>query len=203
MTQRVGALCGLAFVGLLVWSFSIHAGFEASPENSDLVIMAEMSDVGDDAGTATVIAMFSIPFLLAFGGFVRDRFARSGVPGWLGAVFLSGSVLLAVALMLIMAMGQMASTVGGIAGGEAIARLVIVYGWNSSTLFVPALFAIGASALFATIEAGALPRPVGYGAALVAVSALAPWVGFLVLLAWIAVTSLVLAREPADELVTV
>lgn len=198
MLQRVGAVSGLIAIGLLVWSVAVFPGSQSWPEDPDSAVLAELIESGSDAALSTQIAMFAVPFLVAFGGFVADRFRRHGLPGWVGSTFLTGSILLGFSVMLIDGVGQMASLLGGIPGAAGIGRFIVVFGWNSTLLFIPAILAMATMAVIATIEASALPRALGYSALIVAVSALAPWVGILVLVAWIAVASLVLTlEEPA------
>lgn len=199
MIHRLGAVSGLIAVVLLVWSSAVFSGSQSSPEDADVVVLAELIEAGENADSATVIAMFAVPFLVAFGGFVADRFRRYGLAGWIGWTFAAGMVMLGVAGMIIGAVGQMTSTLGGIPGAEGIARFVVVFIWNGTNLFIPAIFAIGGTAAIAALAGGALPKSVGYGAVLVVLSAPTPWIGAFVLVLWIAITSLVLASEqPAD-----
>jgi hypothetical protein len=156
------------------------------------MVLSELMESGADASGSTQIAMLAVPFLVAFGGFVADRFRRHGVAGWVGSTFLAGSAFLGVAMMLIGGVGQMASTLGDGPGAEGIARFIVVFGWNSTTLFTPAILSMGAMAAVATFSAGALPKALGYGAAVVALSSLTPWIGILVLALWIVIASLVL-----------
>ncbi|MEX2280551.1 MAG: hypothetical protein WEA76_10755 [Acidimicrobiia bacterium] len=195
MLQRFGAVSGLIAIGLLVWSFSVFSGPTSWPEDPDSVVLRDLIEAGSDADGAAVFAMFAIPFLVVFGGYVADRFRRHGLPSWVGSTFLLGTVLLGVAMMLIGGVGQMASTLQGIPGAESIARFIVVFSWSSTTLFTPAIFAVGAMAVIATMEAGALPKTLGYSAGVVALSSLTPWVGVLVLGLWIAIASLVLTIE--------
>ncbi|MEX1004083.1 MAG: hypothetical protein WD990_05840 [Acidimicrobiia bacterium] len=197
MVERLGVASGLVAMVLLVWSSAMFSGVQASPEDSDAAIFAELIEVGDDAANATFVAMWAIPFLVAFGGVVADRFRRHGSPGWIGSVFVSGTVLLGVSFMLIGGVAQMASTLEGVPGAEGIARHIVIYGWNSAFFFVPGILAIGASAVLATVEANALPRPLGYSAVVVVVAAFTPWIGVFVLVLWIAVASVVLTFDKA------
>lgn len=192
MVRRFGAASGLVAVVLLFVSSGAFAGPQSSPEDPDSVVLGELMEAGADASGSTQIAMLAVPFLVAFGGFVADRFRRHGVAGWVGSTFLAGSVLLGVAMMLIGGVGQMASTLGDGPGAEGIARFIVVFSWSSTTLFTPAILAMGGMAVIATFSAGALPKALGYGAAVVALSSLTPWIGILVLVLWIAVASVVL-----------
>lgn len=195
MLQRVGAISGLIAIGLFGWSNAVFFGSHSSPGDPDAVVVADLIESGADSYVSTQIAMFAVPFLVVFGGFMADRFRRNGLPGWVGSTFLAGSILLGVSAMLIGGVGQMASVLDGIPGSAGVARLIVAFGWNSTLLFIPAILAMGTMAVIATIEASALPRVLGYSGAVVAVSALAPWVGVVVLAAWIAVASLVLTLE--------
>ena len=192
MVRRVGAACGVAAAVLMVWSMAIFSGPQAYPEDSDAAIVAELVEVGDDATNATFVAMLAIPFLVAFGGYVADRFRAHGSPAWIGTVFVSGTVLLGAAFMQIGGVGQMASTLDGVPGAAAIARHIVIYAWNSTYLFVPGIFAIGVSAVLATADSSALPRWLGYSALVVVLGAFMPWIGLLVLLLWIAVAGVAL-----------
>lgn len=202
MIHRLGAISGLIAVVLLVWSQGVFPGSQSWPEDPDSVVLTELVEAGENSDSATVIAMFAVPFLVAFGGFVADRFQRRGLAGWVGWTFATGMVLFGVAGMFFGSVGQMTSTLGGIPGAEGIARFVVVFGWNGTNLFIPAILAIGGSAVIASLSADALPKPVGYGAVLVTLSAWMPWIGVFVLMLWIAITSLVLTAERSTELVT-
>jgi hypothetical protein len=195
LLQRLGAAGGVVFLGLMVWSMALYSGPTASPDASDAVVLAELASVGEDAQWSTMVAMFSLPFLIAFGGAVRDRFRRMGVLEWVGSVFLSGTVFFAMSIMLIGGIGQMTASLGGVPGAEAVARVIVVFGWNSSILFIPAMLSIGGTAALATFAGGALPRWVGYGAVLVVVATIASWIGVFVLALWSAATSVFLVSE--------
>lgn len=114
----------------------------------------------------------------------------------LGAV----SGLIAVVL-LVWSQGVLTSILGDIPGAEGIARFIVVFGWNGTNLFIPAIFAVGGTAVVASLSADALPKPVGCGAILVVLSSPMPWIGVFVLMLWIAITSLVLTAERSTELV--
>ena len=195
MIHRLGAVSGLIGIALVVWSFAVFDGSQSWPEDPDSVVLTELIEAGRDSDAAMVFAMFGVPFLVAFGGFVADRFRKRGLAGWIGWTFASGMVLFGVVLMVVGSVGQMSSTLGDIPGAEGIARFIVVFGWSSSTLFTPAIFAVGGTAVIASLAADALPKPVGYGAVVVTLSALAPWVGVLALMLWIAITSVVLTAE--------
>lgn len=202
MIHRLGAVSGLIGVALLVWSFGMFSGSQSWPEDPDSVVLTELIEAGRDSDGAMMVAMFGVPFLVAFGGFAADRFRRHGLAGWIGWTFASGMVLFGVVWMIVGSVGQMSSILGDIPGAEGIARFIVVFGWSSTSLFIPAIFAIGGTAVIASFAADALPKPVGYGAGVVMLSALAPWIGGFVLLLWIVITSLVLTVDRTKELVT-
>lgn len=201
MLKRLGAVSGLVGGGLLIFSAVMFSGSESYPEDPDAEVLGQLQAVGGDAATSVWLAMVAIPFMIAFGGFVADRFRRSGAASWLAASFFGGAVMLGVSFMIIGAVGQMASTLGGVPGAEGIARFIVVFGWNSTVLFLPAILAMGASAVIATWQADALPRTLGYGAVLVTISGLAHWIGMFILVVWIIIASVVLVfvESPADE----
>lgn len=201
MIHRLGAVSGLIAVVLLVLSQGVFSGSQSWPEDPDVVVLTELIEAGENSDSATAIAMFAVPFLAAFGGFVADRFRRRGLADWVGWTFATGMVLFGVAGMIFGSVGQMTSILGDIPGAEGIARFVVVFGWNGSNLFIPAIFAIGGAAAIASLTADALPKSVGYGAILVLVTSLMPWIGVFVLMLWVAITSLVLTAERSPELV--
>lgn len=202
MIHRLGAVSGLIAVVLLVWSNGVFPELQSSPQDADAVVIAEVTEVGAGSDGGMFLAMLAVPFLVAFGAFVADRFRRHAAEGWIGSTFLAGVVLLGVSFMILGGVAQMSSTLGGIPGAESIARFVVVFGWNGSNLFVPAILAIGGTAAIGAFSSDALPSWVGFGAVVVTLSALMPWIGILVLMLWIGITSLVLTVERSTELVT-
>ena len=136
------------------------------------------------------MSLLSLPLLVVFAAGVRPRLAAPA-----GDTFLAGAVLMAVAVVVTAGVAQMATSIDGLAEEVVLARLIVVFDWNSAVLFTPGILAMGASAAIGGRGPRGLPGWLAASAAVVALGAIAPWIGAPLLLLWVLVTSVVLVTE--------
>lgn len=86
---------------------------------------------------------------------------------------------------------QVAGGVAGEAGHAEVAQGAIDFLWNGSLLFSPGLLAAGLAAAATSFVSRAIPIWLGVFAVVVALGALAPWIGILVFVAWVLAASIV------------
>jgi hypothetical protein len=184
-----GPLSGLLFVAGAVASLGIFGGIEADPSSSASTVLAQFAGSSDDIGTAAFLMTVGVGFLLIFLGHVRAMFRAAGA-GWATDAFLAGGVALAGAMTL-MAGVDLAGGVAGEHGHLAVAQMAVDFSWNSTYLFTPGLLAMGVSAAAASFAHRAMPTWLGGVAVVVALGALAPWLGILVFVAWVVLASIV------------
>ena len=185
-----GPLSGILFVAAVVAGGGISSGlFHAEPSDSASSVLAEFRENADDIQTAAVLTMLGIGFLLVFLGYLRAKFRDSGA-GWAADGFLAGGVALASGWIVVTGV-QLAGGTAGESGHAEVAQGAIDFLWNSAFLFTPGLLAVGITAAVVSFAYRALPIWLGVFAVVVALGALAPWMGFFVFLAWVLATSIV------------
>ena len=184
-----GPLSGILFVAAIVIGGGIFGGLDAEPSDPASQILAEFRESADDIGTATLLTMLGIGFLLIFLGHLRTRF-RDGGSGWAADGFLAGGVALAGAWIVLLGV-QLAGRVAGENGHAEVAQGAIDFMWEGVFMFTPGLLAVGIAAAAASFAHRTLPIWLGVFAVLVALGSIAPWMGIFVFLAWVLATSIV------------
>ncbi len=183
-----GPLSGILFVVAFVIRGAIVGELNIDPSDSASSVLAELRESTDDIRIGVWIALLGVGFLLIFLAYLRTKF-RDGGAGWAADAFLAGGVVLAGALIVVGAVEQ-AGAEAGDNGHTEVAQAVVDFLWNSTLLFSPGLLAIGIGAAFASFTYRALPTWLGAFAVLVALGALAPWIGIFVFAMWVLAASI-------------
>ena len=184
-----GPLSGILFVVGVVVGFGISAGVDSEPSDSASSVLAEFRESADDIRTGALLTMLGIGFLLVFLGYLRTRF-RDGGAGSAADGFLAGGVVLAGG-MIVFAAVELAGAEAGDNGHAEVAQGVIDFLWNGTYIFSPGLLAVGIAAAVGSFTYRTLPIWLGVFAVVVALGALAPWIGILVFIAWVLAASIV------------
>ena len=184
-----GPLSGILFVAAVVVGGGIFGGLDAEPSDSATKVLAEFREKADDIQTAALLTMLGIGFLLVFLGHLRTKF-RDGGAGWAADGFLAGGVVLASAWIVLLGV-QLAGGVAGERGHAEVAQGALDFLWNGVFLFSPGLLAVGITAAVASFAYRTLPIWLGVLAVVVALGALAPWIGIFIFLLWVLATSIV------------
>jgi len=196
-----GPIAGILFVGLVVLAVGMFAGVDAEPSDSATSILAQFQENADNIQTGGLLISLGLGFLLIFVGHLRARMRDSGA-GWAADAFLAGGVAVAGAWVVLTG-AQLAGGVAGESGHADVARGVIDFLWNGTYLFSPGLLAVGIAAAAASFVSRAIPIWLGVFAVVVALGALAPWLGILVFVAWVlaaSIAELMRAFRPATAI---
>jgi len=193
-THWLGPISGVLAVALVIVSQN-SGSIDAEPSDSVATIMAELSGSAD----GTIFAMLGAGLLLVYIGHLRARFHEQGA-GWAGSVLSAGGVVL-VGAGLIAVSAVLIGAEAADQGHVEVAQGVIDFIWNAAWLFTPGLLAFGVGAAAASFSQRVLPVWLGVFAVLVALSAIAPWIGLPLFGLWVLAASIDelirLIREPS------
>jgi hypothetical protein len=189
-TQWFGPISGVLAVVLVIVSQGISGNIDAEPSDSVGTVMAELSDSAD----GTIFAMLGAGLLLVYIGHLRARFHEQGA-GWAGSVLSAGGVVLVGAALIVVG-AQLTGAEAADQGHVEVAQGVIDFTWNAAWLFSPGLLALGVGIATASFSQRVLPVWLGVFGVLVALSAIAPWIGLPLFGLWVLAASI-------DELIRV
>jgi hypothetical protein len=184
-----GPLSGILFVAAVVAAGGISGELDIEPSDSASSVLAEFRQNADDIQSAALVTMLGLGFLLIFLGHLRTKL-RDGGSGWAADGFLAGGVTLASAWIVLLGV-QLAGGVAGEHGHAEVAQGAIDFMWEGTFIFTPGLLAVGIAAAAASFINRTLPLWLGAFAVVVALGALAPWLGVFVFVAWVLATSVV------------
>ncbi len=184
-----GPLSGVLFVVAVVVGGVISGGVDSDPSDSASSVLAELRESADDIRAGAFLTMLGIGFLLIFLGHLRTKF-RDGGAGWAADGFLAGGVVLAAAMIVFVGV-ELAGAVAGDHGHAEVAQGAVDFLWNGTVMFSPGLLAVGITAAVASFTYRILPVWLGVLAVLVALGALAPWIGIVIFGVWVLAASIV------------
>jgi hypothetical protein len=189
-TRWFGPISGVLAVVLVIVSLNSFGNFDAEPWDSVATIMAELKDSADGA----IFVMLGAGLFLVYIGHLRARFHEQGA-GWAGSVMSAGGVVL-VGAALIAVGAQLTGAEAADQGHVEVAQGVVDFTWNAAWLFTPGLLALGIGAATASFSQRVLPVWLGVFGVLIALSAIAPWIGLPLFGLWVLAASI-------DELIRV
>ncbi len=189
VSEWFGPLSGVLFVAAVVIGGAISAGVDSEPSDSASSVLAEFREGSDDIRTGAFLTMLGVGLLLVFLGHLRTRF-RDGGAGWAADGFSAGGVVLAGGVIVFTAV-QLAGAEAGDNGHAEVAQGAIDFLWNGTLIFSPGLLAVGIAAAVVSFTYRTLPTWLGVFAVVVALGALAPWIGIFVFIAWVLAASIV------------
>lgn len=196
-TQWFGPMSGVLAVVLVIVSQGISGNIDAEPSDSVVTVMAELSGSAD----GTIFAMLGAGLLLVYIGHLRARFHEQGA-GWAGSVLSSGGVVLVGAVLIVVG-AQLTGAEAADQGHVEVAQGVVDFTWNAAWLFSPGLLALGVGAATASFSQRVLPVWLGVFGVLVALSAIAPWIGLPLFVLWVLAASIDelirVIREPSTQ----
>lgn len=206
VTDRVTALCGLGSIVLFVLGTELVApspGSDASIATSSDVLARTLADNAEAAETGATCLLAGVLLLIVFVGRLHGLLAALAPPGsWMpGAALIAGAAVVAAQLVGV-TLALAASSPDGYVADVAVAKTILLLGWNGAFLLAPGLAALIVVGTVAAFTTGLLPRWTGWlGALLVTVLvalAAAGTVGLAVLpgFLWLTVLSVTLAVRP-------
>lgn len=188
ITRWLGPLSGVAGVAVVFVSQGISGGTDSEPSDSPTAILAEFRHSGDDIELGSFVAVLGLGLLLIYFGHMRTRLEAHGA-SWAANVFSIGGVALVGALLVFVG-ANLTGAEAGDQGHTEVALGVIDFTWNGVWLFTPGLLALGAAVALAAFADRALPLWLGAFGVLVALSALAPWIGAPIFAIWVLAASI-------------
>ena len=189
VSKWVGPVSGVLSVAAIFGGVAVVGEFMSEPTDSAAAVVAEYADKVGDIYVAGFLTMLGVGFLLIFLGHLRTKL-REGGAAWAADAFLAGGIAIAAAWIVFQGI-QLAGAVAGEEGHAEVAQGVNDFLWNGTFLFSPGLLAAGIAAAAASLISRAIPIWLGVFALLVALGALAPWIGILVFVAWVLAASIV------------
>jgi hypothetical protein len=184
----LGPVSGILFVASVVAGGAISGEIDAEPSDSATRVLAEFRQNADDIQLAAFLGMLGVGFLLILVGHLRTKF-RDGGAGWAADAFLAGGVALAGS-MIVMTGLRLAGGVAGEHGHAEVAQGVIDFMWEGTFIFSPGLLAVGIAAAAVSFAYRMLPTWLGVFAVVVALGAVAPWIGIFIFGAWVLAVSI-------------
>ena len=203
MLNRLAALSGLAASVLMVAGGVVadtwRTGLDPDPTDpSSLIAQALVMHRGSIRLGAQLLLPASFLFLW-FASYLHGRLRRDAVNVWAPALVLGGGVVLSALLLVESGFAYAASELSDYSGDTQVAKVFLVWGWNSANLSAPALAAILLGSGIAGLSEGTLPRWLAWFAvgmfaisSLLAFGLATPGLATAVAIVWIAVASLIL-----------
>ena len=204
--DRIGPICGLVFVGLMMVVATQGLGGDPGVRPDDPAGEIAAATAAEFEGGVWTWAMALMVALVAFVVFLADvhERLRGSIPGpgrWLATVFLAGGLLVVVAI-LGQAMIWLAQGVVAVAGGEeaAVAKTLFVLSWEAFGTVIPGVAAMTGAAAVASLGFRALPAWLGVLAAVAfAATFVVYWVPVWLIWVAVAAVTLLVRKRPAVE----
>ena len=188
VSRWLGPVGGILFVASVVARGAIRGELDSEPADSATTALAEFRDNAGDIELGVYIAVLGVGFLVLLLAHLRAKFLDAGA-GWVADAFLAGGVLLAAGLVVYSAV-ELAGATAGDHGHAEVAQLVVDFSWNWAIMLSPGLLTVGIAAAVASFSHRTLPRWLGAIAVVVALGALAPWMGIFVFVVWVLAASI-------------
>ena len=194
ITDRIGALSGLGFVGLMLLFFaSFNDPNPLSPDEPSSVLAAYLTRSDSRVELMTTLALMAVVCFIPFLAFLAAQIRRvEGPHGWLAAAAFGGGLIYAALLLVKTAVTLAAGIIIAYGGDTQVAKTLYVLGWDFSYVFGPPLATLIGAASVASVLHNALPRWLGWAGLLVtlvlAIPALTNF-GFLLAHPWLAIVS--------------
>lgn len=185
----IGPVSGVLSVVAFVVGGVIFAGVDAEPSDLASSVLAAYAENADNIFASAFLVMLSVGFLVVFLGHLRSQLRNDGA-GWAADTLLAGGIVLAGALIVLSGV-ELAGAEAGNRGHTEVAQGAIDFVWNGALLFSPGLLAVGIATAVASFAYAKLPKWLGAFGVLVALGALAPWIGIFVFFAWVLAASIV------------
>lgn len=206
--DRIGALSGL-IGGITVFASVSLAdvaatGLEPDPTDPSAHLARAFIANRDRVRLGALVGLLGAFLMLFWVAFLYSKFREAeGPSGWFSNLVLAGGVVL-VGLQLIEAgFAYAASELSDYRGDTQVAKVLLLWGWNSASLVAPGLAAIMAGAALLGLVSKALPPWLGWLSAasfglliLIALVLGTPGLGAGVGMIWIVVVSIALATGP-------
>ncbi len=193
--DSVGALSGVLFAVLVAVGMGVAGSANVEPYDPSAQIAKVFVEQSDQTQFGTILGLGGLAFFFGFLAYFRRRLQQAeGEGGWLTSVAYGGG-LVTIAMLLVTISMQLATTSVSADVDAVVAKVFVTWFWNSTFVFAPPMAAFTLGASLVIVRYGALPRWTGWIGFLVTLTLIAPWIGIVVVLAWILLVSLVLTFQ--------
>ena len=190
--DSVGALAGIIAPVLVLVGMGIAQGESPGPRTPSSEIARVFVEQSDQVETGINITLVGLVFFFPFLAYFRRRVQRAeGEDGWLASAAYGGGLVTVAMLLLLVSMAYATTNVSATVDTQ-VAKVFVVYFWNFVWVFAPPMIALTLGASLAIVRYAALPRWTGWIGFLVAATLLMPWIGMLVVMAWLLLVSVVM-----------
>ncbi len=197
LLERIGALSGVAFIGLFVVASTMMGGSDSpSPDDSSGAIATYMADRASGEGLTTALALGSVACLVVFVSYLRHVLQRNEPSRtFLPSAAWAGGLLFAATLLAFLSIQIASGVIASYGDDTQVAKTLYLLSWDFSVVFGPPLAVVIGATSVAGLLHGGLPRWLGWAGLPLIVLLLSPamWFGFLLALLWLLVLSVTLA----------
>jgi hypothetical protein len=193
--ERVGSLCGLVFVGLVVAGAVAH-GDSGNDSKSGPDVLSWYRAHAGSVKASLVLLSFAFAFLVFFAAALRRYLRREPSAEWLASVVLVGAALLAAGQTISAGFEWALASAANHLSADGAQMLHVA---TNDVVLTSAVgwFVFSISAGMAILRTGSLPRWLGWCSMAIGVVAVTPaeFVAFLGLVVWTAIASVMLLRR--------
>ncbi|HYI16709.1 MAG TPA: hypothetical protein VEX37_15025 [Thermomicrobiales bacterium] len=196
LLERIGALSGIAFIGLFVAASTMVGGSDSpSPDDSSRAIATYMADRASDEGLVTAPGLGAVACLVVFISYLRHVLQRNEPSRtFLPSAAWAGGLLFAATLLALLSIQIASGVIASYGNDTQVAKTLYLLSWDFAAVFGPPLAVlIGATSLAGLLHGG-LPRWLGWAGLPLVVVLLSPamFYGFLLALLWLIALSIAL-----------
>ncbi len=204
--DRLGPASGMAF-SLLFGISAVTADLwdpatDPNPSRSSDALARLFEQNRDDLQVTAYLTLLAAFFLLAFGAWLRDVFARAERARWLPDLILGGAAAASALFLVEVAFVLAARETQAYAEAPQLAKTWFVLSWNYANVFAAPALAVVGGASAAAVRAQLLPRWLTWFGAVLTIAivffilANMPGVATGVFVLWVLVTSTALLIRP-------
>jgi hypothetical protein len=161
IVDRIGALCGLVGVPLLVLAVVLvdpASPLEASPSGSAELVARALTENADAARAGAYCGLAGVFFGAVFFARLHGVLSSAAGPGsWLPHVALIGGSAFLTMHLVGVGFAFAASEIDSFDDDPQVAMMIIAHGWSFATVFAPCLAAVMASVTMVAFTTQAFP----------------------------------------------
>lgn len=195
LLERIGALSGVAFIGLFVAASTMGGSESPSPDDSSGAIAVYMADNAPGWDLSIGLSLIAVACLVVFVSYLRQALQRAEpARTFLPAAAWAGGLLFAAMLLALLSIQIASGVIASYGDDTQVAKTLYLLSWDFAAVFGPPLAVLIGATSVAGLLHGGLPRWLGWAGLPLVVLLLSPamWYGFLLALLWFIALSVAL-----------